>query len=472
MKNKVLLSLAVLLLALSVLACGTPKPTQTPPTAVPPTQAPPPTQVPPTEAPKPTDAAPVNQGSDIEVVQVIYYPDEYGTYHIVGLIKNNSSTPYENIELIVEAKDASGNTLVTDLDGNPADTATFYPLSSNLFPGETTAFDYTIYSDNNPKPDKVIVSFSKADKSSAKRGDVVVENAQLFNDGGSFYISGELVNKSSQPVYIDDLVGAIFSAQNEIMGADWTTSVAYYLTPAGDQSGMDRTPFVISINGPENISADRYELYVDATESKAYEVPELYVNLDHNYFDSMGSFHVIGSIENRDPKRAFSTYLLTGLYDANGVVLDAVSSSLPMYIQPGQIVPFDATYFSVVDWYPSQADLVDTFTVQIDPYWTYESPYEVIELEASNVKQTLENNAATFTGEVTNTGTKDLSWISVQVNLYESDVLIATNYTTVFPDGDAIAAGATNPFELNIYLSPNQDTTNIKYEVIVQGVVK
>jgi hypothetical protein len=388
------------------------------------------------------------------------------------LIKNNGSTPYENIELIVEAKDASGNTLITDYDGNPADTTTFYPLTSNLFPGETTAFDYIIYSDTNPTPDKVIVSFSKADKSGNRRSNVVVENAMLFNEGGNFYISGELVNKSNKPVYIDDLAGAIFSQKGEIMGADWTTNVAYYLPPTGDESGMDLTPFVISIDGPENIPADKYELYVDAIESKEQEIPELYVLLDNNYFDSMGSFHIIGRIENRDPKRSFSTYLLTGLYDANGVVLDAVSSSLPMYIEPGQMVAFDATYFSVVDWYQSQADLVDTFTVQIDPYWTYESPYDVIMLEASNIKQSLQNNTSSFTGEVTNTGTQDLAWITVQVNLYEGDVLIATNYTTVFPEGDSITPGATNSFDLNIYLDPDQDTKNVKYEVIAQGAIK
>lgn len=471
MKSKLFLSLAVLLLAFSVLACGTPKPTDAPATAVPPTAVAP-TQAPaPTEAPKPTDA-PVSGGGDVEVSQVIYYADEFSTYHVVGLIKNNGSSALNNIELIIEAKDAAGNTLLTDFDNNPVDTTTFYPLTSNLFPGEMTAFDYSLYNESGAAPDKVIVSFSKADNSREKRGNVVVENAQLFNDGGSFYLTGELVNKSDKPAYVEDLAGAIFSSQGEIMGADWTTTVAYYLTPAGDSSGMDRTPFVISINGPEDIPHDKWELYVDAIESKSYEVPELYVAFTNNYFDDMGSFHIVGTLENRDPNRTFSTYLLAGLYDANGVVVDAVSTSLPMYITPGQLMVFDTTYFSVVDWYQSQADLVDTFTVQLDPYWTYESPYDVVALEATNVNQTLEGATATFTGDVTNSSGKELSWISVQVNLYEGDVIIASNYTTIFPDGDSFAAGSTGSFDLNIYLDPNQDTTNVEYEVIVQGAVK
>ena len=473
-KNKLAMIAGVLMLALSMLACSlggakeTEVPTQPPvvATVAAPTQPPAPTQVPPT-------AKPMNQntGGDLEIIDPIFYMDSYGYYHVVGLVKNNSDRALDSIELTIEAKDASGVSMLKDTDDVVVDTLTFYPLLTNLFPGEVAPFDYYLYVEDRQEPATVNVTPTGSLSSSEKRADVSVENAELFlGDQGAFYISGELINNSSNGVKVDSLAGAVLDDNGNLVAADWSYSYSYYLAPSGDEGGMDRAPFVISLDGPES-AYSKYQVYVDAIDTDEIPIQEIYVDLTNNYFDDYGDFHIVGTLENGSSE-IYTAYLVTGLYDENNVVLDAVSSSVAIYLEPGAIVPFDVTYFSVVGYNPAQADRVDTFTVQIDPYWTYESPYEVVTLTSINATDQVDGATWTFTGDVTNDSGQELSWATVVVEVYDGDLLVATDYYTLYPEDDSIAPGDVETFDFTLYGDPTLDASTLTYKFTAQGAVK
>lgn len=473
-KNKLAMLAAVVMLALSMLACslGGSKATEVPPTAVPPTAVPPtavpPTAVPPTAAPT---TPPSSNAPDLEIIDPHFYQNDWGDYHIIGLVKNNTNRAKSSIELSLEVRDAGGASILKDSDGKITESTTIYPLLDNLFPGQTSPFDYYLSKDDGT-PATVKVEATGSLSSSEEQSDVVVENVELFmGDPGEYYISGELVNKSSSGSKVDSLAGAVLDDQGKMVAADWSVTYAYYLAPNGDAGGMDRSPFVISIDGPTDADYSGFATYVDGIVTDEIPIQEIYVTLTYDYFDEWGDFHVVGTLENGSNVK-YSTYLVTGLYDENGVVLDAASSSLPMYLDPGAVIPFDATYFSSVGWNDAQAERVDNYTTQIDPYWTYEAAYETVMMTSYTVSDVRDDSNWTFTGEVTNDSGKALSWIVVLVAVYNGDTLVGTDYYSIYPDGDEFAAGSKASFEVSADLDPGLNDSTLTYELMVQGAVK
>ncbi len=469
-KNKFAMLAAVVMLALSMLACslGGTKATAVPPTAVPPTQAPAPTRVPPTAAPT---TPPVANAPDLEIINPTYYLNDYGDYHVVGLVKNNTDRAKSSIELTLEIRDASGASILKDSDDKVIESTVIYPLLDNLFPGQSAPFDFYLSKDDGVPAD-LTAEITGSLSSSETQAEVVVENAEMFmGDPGEYYISGELVNKSNEGSKVDSLAGAVLDDAGNVVAADWSVSYSYYLAPAGDAGGMDRSPFIISIDGPVHENYTGYATYVDGIVSEEIPVQEIYVDLTYDYFDDWGDFHVVGTLENGSDVR-YSTYLVTGLYDEFGVVIDAASSSMPMYLEPGQVIPFDATYFSSVGWNDGQAERVDNYTTQIDPYWTYEAPYETVALKTFTVTESKDGDSWNFTGDVTNDSGKDLSWMIVLVAIYDGDTLVGTDYYSIYPDGDAFTAGSKGSYDISANVDPLLAGKTLSYEFIIQGAVK
>ena len=104
-----------------------------------------------------------------------------------------------------------------------------------------------------------------------------------------------------------------------------------------------------------------------------------------------GDFHIVGVIENQGTD-TYYTSLLGGVYDANGLVVDAGTVSVPLYIKAGEVVPFDVSYWNLVSWNDEISASIDTFTVQIDPYWTYTVDYDLVDL--TNVTTTKDERSS------------------------------------------------------------------------------
>jgi hypothetical protein len=453
MNHKAVLYAVVGVLVLSMVACG--KSTVATPT--------------PTSQPLVVNT-PVTPASDLVISSTNSFVDSYGTYRVVGEVVNYSSTIITSIELTLEIKDASGNSLITDDNGNITPNTTISPMLYTLTPGEASPFEYS-YDTTKGTPASYTVTISGKQTGVANRATLKSENVQLADDGsGWYYLTGELVNTGSQWAHINSLAGAVLDDTNNVLSADWTSTYTTELAPTGDVSGRDRTPFEINFPNPTN--ATQWSLYWDADVAENVTDYAFVVKVTNSYFDQNGSAHLVGWVTNNSDQ-PLGSLVIGGLYSADGTVLDASYSFLSIPMKPGEAVPFNISSFGSVDYNNEQASLVSSYTAQVDTYFTSPPSGEFVDLSA--VGETIQKDGATWTysGSVTNNSDKSLSSATVVVLVMDAqNNLIAMEYTTIYPSGDAIAAGETNTYTVSAYLDPAADATGFSTTTMVVGNVK
>jgi hypothetical protein len=480
-------SIAALAILSTTLACsiGSSKATPTPaPTAVveQPTNVALPTDVsvatdvpltlesPATELPSPT--ATIDAPKGVVIIDKSAYTDSSGYYNVVGQVLNNTDAPITNINLSVSVTDASGKSLLTDSSDQPVETETFSPSLYTLAPGEISPFNYYVNL-NDKEASAFDVTVASQDTTEVERPKVQVENDALFTDtDGDLHYSGELVNLSDKPVKVSSLAGAVLDQAGTVLVTASTSSVSEYLMPAGDSTGMDRTPFTVYMSGPvSNVAQPR--AYVDAEVIDPEDNHDITVTVSNTYTDGSGGFHLVGTLTNNGTD-ILTANLVAGLYGADKKVLDAESTGAPLYLTPGVAIPFDLDSFSSLNFDPDRIKQVDTYTVQIDPYWTFAASSEIVTLKTSGDKQTDGSDGHwTITGNVANASGKALSSETVLVAASDAQgKVIGVGADTVFPDGDSIAAGHTDPYSADIYFAPDVDVSQLTFTTIVQGAVK
>jgi hypothetical protein len=144
--------------------------------------------------------------------------------------------------------------------------------------------------------------------------------------------------------------------------------------------------------------------------------------------------------------------------------------NVPLYLNPGEVAPFDLYTFQVVN----SADQAAEQIVKPDFYWTFNTDYEIVSLEAKNVNIKSDGSMWTIDGKVTNTSDKKLSSIVVVIKfLDENKKVMATNSTYIYaPEGsDVIDPGVSSDFSMSVYGADGWDLSSQDYEMIVQGVV-
>jgi|GEM_PF-410676 len=487
MLSKRLFAILSMLVALSlaILACGggaaateAPSPTRTPKatTEVEPTDKPEPTTevvVEDTAEPDATEDTSIVAG-EVAVTTVYGYKDGYGYFHIVGLVHNDTENPATSIELTIQLADGNGDTLLTDSDGEPVDEVTFSPLLYTLGQGEITPFDYYVSTDEDDTSAWTgHVSVTDVSEGDVNRADVEVVNDNITIDQyGTIYLTGELVNNSDEPVSVNGLAGALVAEDGTAVAADSSYNVARYLAPAGDAAGNDRTPFSISLDGPAD-NADSSVFYFDVDKTDEIDTgADIAIDIKNSFVDDFDSLHLFAVVGNTGDQ-VMSVGLVAGLYAADGTVLDAAYTSVPIYVGPGEVVPVSFDSFYTVS---GDADLiaqVDHFTIQVDPYWTSETGFDVVTLETANETSETASGYVTFTGDVNNISDKDLSSATVVLAIYDADDNLYSSYWTgVYPEGDTFAAGETLPFEINLYVPSDVDVSNFSFVTYVQGYVQ
>lgn len=487
----------IVALSLAIMACGgggaateAPDPTRTPrateaeedpteeveedPTEEPeeePTEEP---EEEPTEEPE--DEPTAEQGivaGEVAVTTVYGYVDEYEYFHIVGLVHNDTEDPATNIELTLELVDANGESVLTDFDGNAVDSVEFSPFLYTIAQGETTPFDYYINaSELDPSELEGTVTVTDFDEGDVDRGQVeVINDTVTFGEFGSIYMTGELVNLSDEPVIVNSLAGALLAPDGTALAADGSFSLTRYLAPNGDEAGNDRTPFSITLDGPAD-DADTSVFYYDVDVADPVDTASLIaVDITSAYIDDFDNLHIFANIGNNGDE-VLSISLVAGLYDEEGTVIDAATASVPIYVGPGDVIPVSFDYFSAVNSTEDLLAAVASYSVQVDPYWTYETSFDVVALETANESSESSDGYVTFTGDVVNTSEESLSSASLILAIYDGEeVLYSSSWTSVYPEEDTIAPGATLPFELTLYIPSDVDTTDYTFFTFVQGYV-
>jgi hypothetical protein len=95
----------------------------------------------------------------LQVVSSTSYTDSNGDFHVIGEIKNTGSNILTQVQLTIVVKDAAGNSLLRDFNNTMVPFQVFTPMLTDLAPGETSPYGYTIFAGSGtPDPNSVTVT--------------------------------------------------------------------------------------------------------------------------------------------------------------------------------------------------------------------------------------------------------------------------------------------------------------------------
>jgi hypothetical protein len=406
----------------------------------------------------------------VVILNTTTFTDYLGDFHVVGLVQNTDSKPAGFVEYNLQVKDAQGQTLLTDAEGNPADFTTFYPLLETLGPSETSPFDTYVSLAEGAVPSSCIISFSTATETTLERADVTAENVRSVTDSnGDVYIFGELVNHGSVPAHIDSLAGAAADATGDILAASYTMNLVEYLAPQGDPSGLDRGPFGIMIWGPV-AGTPTPQVFIDAQVTDELPTPQMVVAVTNIYIDQYDYVHVVGTIQNNETVQKSCSIQVT-LQDEGGGILDTYFLFPAINLDPGQMIPFDQSSWYQIDFNPTDTAAISSARAQVDPYWMMETSTQQSTLTVSGATLADEGSGSyKVTGTVTNDSGGTLSVIKVIVYLTDaSGTVVGTEYDAFYPDAEVYAAGATQAFEVDGMLPVGTDFGSLTLHTIAVG---
>jgi hypothetical protein len=491
----------VLALALAALACagGAAAPTKAPTVAAP-TQAAQPTKAvaaatdtqPATAAPTaasteaateaptsaPAEASPTQAplSGKLDLHGQSTYEDNSKYFNVVGLLTNGTDKPVSNVQLSLRLTDSSGKTVLQDDSGNPTSTVTFNPIIGTIDSGESAPFEYHLSTNglNTSSWQAKVAIDSSENPTDLQRVQVVVANNLLtISSGGDVYLTGELINKSDQPAQISDFAGALLDGSGNVAAASSFEDVARLLSPAGDASGSDRSPFVIRLSGPvkKDVTPNFYVDAVAGSLSDMDAAADVHLKLNTSYVDANNDVHILTTLTNSGT-HTMTVKVVAGLYNQSGKVLDGSSNNSPIYLTPGASSPVPVYFFPVLDGNADLINQVVSYTAQIDPYWTYPSSQEFVALQASNVTTAADGSRLTIKGKVVNTSGKALDRVTVVVAIRDADgKLVAADWTSAAPDSGTIAPKAKQSWSDTIELPTKVDPATLKVDTIVQGYI-
>ena len=475
----------ILSLALATLACGLggdTEPTQAPPLEEA-TQPPAVSTEDPAEAPAepaPTESAPSEQPTTapaepqptappteiptplppenvIAVDTVSGYCDHYGSLHIVGLVTNYTDRAVDSVEVEVTVFDANNNVLFSDV--------TQIGLST-LMPGETSPFAYWV-SEDLPDADHYTAAIVGQSVAETERVTLKIDGTMLtIDDAGDLHVTGLLVNNTDTPVEIGNISVATFNDDGELFTAETIqAALVRHLDPGEDG------PFRVTMTGPDEGTANitDYKIYIDAETADPTDLYDLVISENNYYYmDAYDNFHLVGEITNNSDLY-LSVSLVSGIYDVDGNTLDAASTDLPTFsLGPGETMPYDFSYWGPLNYKSGLIDDAASYTVQWDPYWTWESFSIHTELTTQNDANEVSSTRATFTGEILNNSGDETTCATVIVNLYdvETGELVATGYGGVY---DTIPANGVADYTVWIDIPADFDFDSVNYTITVYG---
>ena len=459
---------AVFVLVIATLACGSsdreevptaaPPPTQAPtsePPPLEPTPEPSPIQEPsPTEEPDPEPEELSTSSTDLDVVMVNAYQDDVDYWYVVGLVTNHTERAVDSVEVEVEILDASEETLYSEITST-----SLYSLA----PGETSPF--TVWTGEElPDADSVIATIVGRSAAEIDRVDVEVRGVVMtMDDDGDVHVTGELVNNTDQSVVINNVAAATFDASGEIQTGDYS-SVSIGHLDAGESG-----PFRVMMTGPGSGLEDGtyHETYVDAEIASPSDPFSIGFSDFYSYVDAYGWFHLVGEVSN-DSDQTLSISLVASIFDADGNVIDAASLSVPVHVAPGETVPCDLDTWGPLNYTEGFVDHSDSYVVQWDPYWTWDADSEYIDLPTTGDDNVFDEYQGTFTGQVLNDSGGPIGYTTVIVSLRDAGTgeLIATDYTTIW---DEIPDGESAEYEVYVDIESELDVDSIEYFLMVKG---
>ena len=407
----------------------------------------------------------------ITILNTSSYDDGYGTFFVIGELRNDGAVALQNIQLRITICDSEGKSILLDPFSNIIESELFSPYLDVLFPGQVSGFEYSLEAQAGT-PASYEVSYFASEISSVERGNVIIENAQFLNDTYGFsYIVGELVNREVFPIQIVGLAGAVLDTDGKPISSNNTLHMVKYLSPAGSDSGRDRAPFMISMYG--SFAPDTpWTTYITAIKSDFISEAPVALQVTNEYRDTYGYYHIVGTVQNKSAE-PISFYIQGGLYDSEGRVLDANYYALPIDLDPNAIQPFDMVYWNLVNRNDELQTRIASHTVQIDPAWVESTSFEHYTLEVSDISEEKEENGIwRFHGNVINDRGKPLEYEVVFISITDDQgKLVASTQESIYGNEKTIDIGLNLRFNMEVDLDPDIDYSRFHYTVTILGDV-
>jgi hypothetical protein len=273
--------------------------------------------------------------------------DSYSGFHVVGEIVNNLGVGAKSIQLQVSLFDSSGFSLLKDESGNIVESSIFSTNFDTLDAGEKCPFSY--YFDlSGGIPASYQVGVLDFETTTIQRALWTRENVQIFDNGdGYFILTGEIVNQSLEWISINNLIGGVRDDAGTVLSVETLATYVSTLSPAGDVSQRDRTPFSIKVPIPSG-PATQWDIWCETKYRTEIVDYPIVVETDNVYLDEFHSLHYVGTITNNSDV-ILSSPIVAGLFTGDGSVLD-VSFLLPVVpIPAGLSVPYEITNFRRMD---------------------------------------------------------------------------------------------------------------------------
>ena len=406
-----------------------------------------------TEAPTET---PITSGEEIITIDQVHgFYDIYDALNVVGLVTNDTSRVIDNVELEVEIFDANDVSLYME---------TIYIDLFALAPGETSPFSLYIF-DDLPEADSFVATVVGNSVTDLERAILDVGNSLMtFDDDGNIHITGELFNNTDQPVDINALAAAVFDANGEIVASDSYNTTIRYLDPG------DSGPFRVTITGPDSGTADisNFQVYIDSEFTDPIAPFNITIGDAYNYLDTFDNLHLVGQVTNNSDT-TWNVRMVAGIYDAEGNVLDAAYVDLPINaLAPGASSPYDFDFWGPLASTTGLFDLADSYSIQVDAYWTWENDTELIDLTTANDTNEFGSFGGTFTGQVVNNsgGPVDGAVIVIYMTDNETGEIVAMGDAYLL---DEIADGGS--VDYTVYIDPEEgyDINSAQHFIIVKA---
>ena len=388
-------------------------------------------------------------GEGLTISQQHMFIDQFNRWQIVGEVRNDSTDTLTSVELLLDIRGANDANLFTDVTSL---------LVANVAPGASAPFAYTI-NDSVVTPEAAVVTVTSSVAANITPVSLDVINTHLaIDDFGDFHCTGEIANNTGTPVDVDGLAAAVIDSSGKLATADWFWAVAQHLEPGAS------SPFRVSPIGPV---ADPSEcrIYVDARQSESLIGFDVEVFGSRYYRDVFDTGHLVGEVRNNSAQTLF-IQLVAGMYAADGRVLDADVTSIPLAVGPAETAAFDFTTLSATNYTRASAAAFASAKVAVDPFWTYEAFSEQTILVIDDFAASIDGGTVLVTGSVTNNQSFLAEFIVVATKFRDaSGAIVAQGNTSIF---EPIPSGSSASFDMRIYLPPDIDATSLSPEIVAK----
>ena len=207
------------------------------------------------------------QESKVSLLSSAAYTDQYGIYHLVGEVKNNSGGTISFVKIIATFYDSSGKVVASEFT---------YTEIETLRNGEKSPFEISTMDQSQISKFanyKLSVSWSAG---AAKPASLVLKTGDSYLDSyGIYHFVGEVTNNGDKTATFVKVASAFYDANVHVVMAGFTYT-------ASDISAGQSSPFEITLMGDDvgkiksasvNVQSQQYSM-VDTSLPSAAPSPE------------------------------------------------------------------------------------------------------------------------------------------------------------------------------------------------------